>query len=333
MTNNNQKPNLTNYFITGGAGFIGSHLVDRLLKDGYRVTVYDNLALTSDDNIKHNFNKENFNFIKADLLDFDTLKEVMKGQDIIWHLGANTDIPTGNKITDLDLKNCTIVTRNVLESMRQLELNKILFTSSACVYGDAPAISLSETYGPLLPISLYGAGKLAGEGLMSAYSHLFGIRAWIFRFANVVGARMNHGVIFDFIQKLKKNPKELEILGDGKQEKPFFLVEDCIEGMLHAFNNVEYKDPDKQYDVYNLGCNSFTSVTKIAQIVAEEMGLKDVKFKYTGGKRGWKGDAPIVHFNIDKMKKLGWQAKHTSDEAVRIAAQRILKQLEYVEQK
>jgi len=325
MTNNNQKTNLTNYFITGGAGFISSHLVDRLLKDGYRVTVYDNLVLTSGDNIKHNFNKENFNFIKADLLDFDTLKEAMKGQDIIWHLGANTDIPTGNKITDLDLKNCTIATRNVLEAMRQLELNKILFTSSACVYGDAPSISLSENYGPLLPISLYGAGKLAGEGLMSAYSHLFGIQAWIFRFANVVGARMNHGVIFDFIQKLKKNPKELEILGDGKQEKPFFLVEDCIEGMLHAFNNVEYKDPDKQYDVYNLGCNSFTSVTKIAQIVAEEMGLKDVKFKYTGGKRGWKGDAPVVHFNIDKMKKLGWQPRHTSDEAVRIACQRLLK--------
>jgi UDP-glucose 4-epimerase len=333
MTNNNQKPNLTNYFITGGAGFIGSHLVDRLLQEGNRVTVYDNLSLASDENIKQHFGKENFNFIKADLLDFDTLKEAMKGQDIIWHLGANTDIPTGNKITDLDLKNCTIATRNVLEAMRQLELNKILFTSSACVYGDAGAVSLSESYGPLLPICLYGAGKLAGEGLMSAYSHLFGIQAWIFRFANVVGARMNHGVIFDFIQKLKKNPKELEILGDGKQEKPFFLVEDCIEGMLHAFNNVEYKDPDKQYDVYNLGCNSFTSVTKIAQIVAKEMGLKDVKLKYTGGKRGWPGDAPVVHYNIDKMKKFGWQAKHTSDEAVRIAAQRILKQLEYVEQK
>lgn len=327
MTNNNQKANLINYFITGGAGFIGSHLVDRLLKEGNKVTVYDNLSLTSGDNIKHLLEKENFEFIKKDLLDFDSLKEAMEGHDIVWHLGANTDIPTGNRITDVDLKNCTIATRNVLEAMYQLELNKILFTSTACVYGDARSISLSENYGPLLPICLYGAGKLAGEGLMSAYSHLFDIQAWIFRFGNVVGARMNHGVIFDFIQKLKKNPKELEILGDGKQEKPFFLVENCIEGMFHAFNNVEYKDPDKQYDVYNLGCDSFTSVTKIAQIVAEEMGLKDVKFKYTGGKRGWKGDAPVVHFNIDKMKKLGWQPRYTSDEAVRIAAQRILKQL------
>lgn len=334
MENNNQKSlkkslhdptgqaNFKNHFVTGGAGFIGSHLVDRLVNEGKNVTVYDNLALASDENIKKYFGNENFQFIKADLLDFDKLKESIMGQDIIWHLGANTDIPGGNRITDLDLKNCTIATRNVLEAMNQIGLNKILFTSSACVYGDAPPVSLSENFGPLLPISLYGAGKLAGEGLVSAYSHLFGIQAWIFRFANVIGAGMNHGVIFDFIQKLRKNPKELEILGDGKQEKPFFLVEDCIEGMIKAFQNSE-----KQCDIYNLGCDSFTSVTKVAQIVAEEMGLKDVKFKYTGGKRGWPGDVPIVHFNIDKMKKLGWQPKHTSDEAVRIATCRLLKQL------
>ncbi len=321
----NKDSKLENHFITGGAGFIASHLADRLLADGKRVTAYDNLSLTSGANIKHLEGKENFRFIKADLLDFATLKKSMKGQDVIWHLGANTDIPGGNRITDKDLKNCTIATRNILEAMRQLGLNKILFTSSACVYGDAPQAILSENFGPLLPINLYGAGKLAGEGLMSAYSHLFGIQVWMFRFANVVGARMNHGVIFDFIQKLKKNPKELEILGDGKQEKPFFLVEDCIDGMLYAFENAQFESSDRQYDVFNLGCESFTSVTKIAQIVVEEMGLKDVKFKFTGGKRGWKGDAPVVRFSIDKMKKLGWQPTHTSDEAVRIAAKRLLK--------
>ena len=333
MENNNKK-----HFITGGAGFIGSHLVDRLIEGGRNVTIYDNLALASEENIKQHFGKENFNFIKADLLDFNTLKEAMAGHEIIWHLGANTDIPGGNRMTDLDLKNCTIATWNVLEAMRQLGLNKILFTSSACVYGDAPPISLKETYGPLLPISLYGAGKLAGEGLISAYSHLFGIQAWIFRFSNVVGARMDHGVIFDFIQKLRKNPKELEILGDGKQEKPFFLVEDCIEGMLHVFKNSNNQCEEnkfssspfavaREYDVYNLGCDSFTSITRVAQIVVEEMGLKDVKFKYTGGKRGWPGDVPVVHYSIEKMKKLGWQPRYTSDEAVRIATQRILKQL------
>ena len=324
MINNNQ----TKYFITGGAGFIGSHLVDRLIKEGNKVTVYDNLVSGQEDNIKHNFGKENFQFIKGDLLDFDSLKKAMKGHDIIWHLGANTDIPGGNRITDLDLKNCTIATRNVLEVMRQLGINKILFTSSACVYGDIGPVSLSESFGPLLPISLYGAGKLAGEGLVSAYSHLFGIKAWIFRFANVVGDRMGHGVIFDFIQKLKRDPKKLEILGDGKQEKPFFLVEDCIEGMLCAFNNARYENPQKQYGIYNLGCDSFSSVTQIAKIICEEMGLKKVEFKYTGGDRGWLGDVPVVHFNIDKMRELGWQPKYTSDEVVRIATQKILKQLE-----
>jgi len=300
---------MARYFITGGAGFIGSHLVDRLVAEGNEVTVYDNLASGSKENIEHHLGKENFRFIEADLLDFSALEQAVKGHEIIWHLGANTDIPTGNRITDLDLNNCTIATRNVLEVMRHNSIDKILFASSATVYGDVPPVALGETFGPLLPISLYGAGKLAGEGLISAYCHLFGLKAWIFRFANVVGARMGHGVIFDFIQKLRRNPNELEIFGDGKQEKPFFLVENCIEGMLCAFN---------------LGCESFTTVTRVAQIVSEEMGLKDVRFKYTGGRRGWPGDVPVVHFNVEKMKKLGWSASHTSDEAVRITARRLL---------
>ena len=318
-----------NHFITGGAGFIGSHLVDRLLREEKKVTVYDNLSLVSGDNIKHLIGKKNFKFIKADLLDFENLKEAMKGHEVIWHLGANTDIPGGRKQTDKDLKNCTIATWNVLEAMRQLGINKILFTSSACVYGDAPNAILSENFGPLLPINLYGAGKLAGEGLMSAYSHLFGIQAWIFRFSNVVGERMNHGVIFDFIQKLRKKPQELEILGDGRQEKPFFLVEDCIAGMLHAFKYAKFENPELQCEIFNLGCESFTSIKKVAEIVVEEMGLKNVKFEFTGGERGWKGDAPVVHFSIEKMRKLGWQPRYSSDEAVRIAARRILKQIGY----
>jgi UDP-glucose 4-epimerase len=237
-------------------------------------------------------------------------------------LGANTNIPLGNKVTDYDLNNCTIATRNVLEAMKQLGKKETLFPSSATVYGDTPAIALSETYGPLFPISLYGAGKLACEGLMSAYSHLFGIRACIFRFANVVGGKMNHGVIFDFIQKLRKNPGELEILGDGKQEKPFFLVEDCVQGMITVFEN-----SDKLCDVYNLGCNTFTPVTRVAQIVMEEMGLKDVKIHCTGGQRGWPGDVPITRFNVDKAEKIGWEPRYDSDGAVRVAVQRILKQL------
>lgn len=310
---------MAKHFVTGGAGFIGSHLADRLIAEKNEVTVYDNLASGKTDNIRHQFGKEGFNFIQADLLDFKTLKGAMRGQEIVWHLGANTDIPGGNTVTDLDLKNCTVATHNVLEAMRHNNIEKILFASSACVYGDVPSIALDETFGPLLPINLYGAGKLACEGLISAYCHLFSIKAWIFRFGNVVGARMGHGVIYDFIQKLNKNPKELEILGDGKQEKNFFLVEDCIDGMLCAFNN-----STSQCDIYTLGCGSFTTVTRIAQIVAEEMNLRNVRFKYTGGKRGWPGDAPIVHFNIAKMERIGWKPRHSSDEAVRIAARRLL---------
>lgn len=310
---------MTKHFITGGAGFIGSHLADRLTAEGNEVTVYDNFASGKMDNIKQHLGKKGFHFIQADLLDFDALKEAMKGYEIIWHLGANTDIIKGNNITDLDLNNCTIATRNVLEAMRQNDIDKLLFASSACVYGDALPIALNETFGPLLPINLYGAGKLACEGLISAYCHLFGINAWLFRFGNVVGARMGHGVIYDFIRKLRKNPGELEILGDGNQEKNFFLVEDCIEGMFQAFQN-----SNSQCDVFTLGCESFTRVTRIAQIVAEEMGLKNVKFKYTGGKRGWPGDTPVVHFDIRKMKKLGWEPRYSSDEAVRVATRYLL---------
>ncbi len=216
---------MTRYLITGGAGFIGSHLVDRLMDERRNVTVYDNLVSGRRKWIEHHLDKENFRFLHADLTNFYSLREAIKGHEVIWHLGANTDIPRGNRNTNLDLKNCTIATYNVLEAMRQLGINQIVFASSACVYGDALPIAVAETFGPLLPINLYGAGKLACEGLISAYCHLFGIKAWIFRFANVVGARMGHGVIYDFIQKLKQNPKELEILGDGNQEKPFFLVE------------------------------------------------------------------------------------------------------------
>jgi len=315
------KPkNHTNYFITGGAGFIGSHLVERLLSENNsRVTVYDNLVSGKRGNIARHLNNGNLRFIQADLLDYDKLSQAMNGHEIIWHLGANTDIPGGNKVTDLDLKNCTTATRNVLEAMRENRTNKIIFSSTSCVYGDAPPVSLSETYGPLLPISLYGSGKLACEALISAYSHLFNIQALMFRFGNVVGARMGHGVIYDFIQKLRKNPRELEILGDGQQEKPFFLVEDCIDGMFHAL-----KHTDAQYDIYNLGSENFTNVTRIAQIVTEVMGLKNVKFRYTGGKRGWPGDVPVVHLNVNKIKTLGWRPGQTSDEAVRVAAKRLI---------
>ncbi len=247
------------------------------------------------------------------------MKEAMAGHDCVFHFASGTDIRQGTATIDFDLNNGTIGTYNVLVAMKENKVKKIVFSSSATVYGEAPVKPVAEEFGPLFPISLYGASKLAGEGLITAFCHLFGMQAWIFRFSNVVGKRQTHGVIVDFIHKLKKNPKELEILGDGTQERPFFRVEDCIEGILFAFDHC-----NDQFDVFNLGCSSTTTVTAIAQMVVEEMGLEGVKFRYTGGERGWPGDAPQVHFNIAKMTKLGWSTRYTSDVAVRKTIRDIL---------
>jgi len=306
------------YFVTGGAGFIGSHLVDRLVNMG-AVTVYDNLSSGKKEFIEHHLDREGFQLIEADLLDFDALKKEMAGHDCVFHLAANTGIRAGTRKLDLDLNDGTIGTYNTLVATKENGIKKFVFASSATVYGEAPLQPVSEDYGPLLPISPYGASKLACEGLISAFCHLFNMQAWIFRFANVVGERETHGVIFDFIEKLKRNPEELEILGDGTQERPFLMVEDCIEGILFGFAHA-----DQAISVFNLGSSSSTDVTTIAKMVVEEMELTNAKFKYTGGNRGWPGDAPQVHFNISKMGKLGWKPKYTSDEAVRKTIKDIL---------
>ncbi len=306
------------YFVTGGAGFIGSHLVDRLMEMG-AVTVYDNLSSGKREFIKHHLGRDGFQFIKADLLEFDTLKRAMKDHDVVFHLAANTDIRAGTAKIDLDLNNGTIGTYNALVAMRENGIKRIVFASSATIYGEAPVKPISEDYGPLQPISLYGASKLACEGLITAFCHLFGMQAWIFRFANVVGMRETRGVIFDFIHKLRRNPGELEILGDGTQVRPFFMVEDCVDGILFGFEH-----SDEPVNIFNLGCASSTDVTSIAKMVVEEMGLGKVRFKYTGGIRGWPGDAPRVRFNINRIAELGWQPRYTSDEAVRKAIKDIL---------
>lgn len=318
---NNKELQKHKYFVTGGAGFIGSHLVDFLLEQGLVVTVYDNLSTGNKKNIEHCFEKKNFNFIQGDILDFEKMKQAMSGHSFVWHLAANTDIRKGNQETDWDLKNCTVGTRNVLEAMKQLEIKNLIFASSSTIYGDKGEKPMIESNGPLMPICLYGAGKLAGEGLISAYSYLFDIKACIFRFGNVVGNRMEHGVILDFINKLKNNSKELEILGNGKQKKNFFLVEDCIQGMSSVF----FKNKS-QCDVFNLGNASFTTVTGVADIICKEMGLKKVKYRYTGGKGGWKGDVPVVKYNISKAKKLGFRPKYNSNQTVKVAAQRLIKE-------
>jgi len=306
-------------FVTGGAGFIGSHLVDKLIDKGSIVTIYDNLSSGKKQYVQQHLENDNFTFIEADLLNLKRVKKEIKGHDVVFHIAANPHVRLGEKQTDLDLKYETIATYNVLESMRANNIKKIIFSSSSVVYGETPEISLTETYGPTLPISLYGAGKLASEGLISAFCGTFDFQAWIYRFANVVGTRGTHGVVVDFIEKLKKNPKELEILGDGKQCKPYLHVSDCVDGIIFGFERSH-----DMVNLLNLGCKTNTTVTKIAEMVVGEMGLNDVSFKYTGGKRGWKGDVPRFQLDTGKMNKLGWNERYTSDEAVKKAIKEIL---------
>jgi len=289
-------------FVTGGAGFIGSHLVDALMKKGYIVTVYDNLSSGKKEFIRHHIGKENFAFINADLLDQKKLEKSLEDHDVVFHLAANPDVRLGVEKPEI-AKQDILATYNLLDVMRLKGVKKIVFSSSSTVYGETPGIPLPESYGPLLPISVYGAAKLAAEGLISSFCHTFDMQGWIFRFANVVGERGTHGVIVDFINKLKRNPKELEILGDGKQRKSYLYVKDCIDGMLFGFEHA-----NEQINLFNLGSEGTTEVNKIAEMVVKEMNLKNVTFKYTGGERGWKGDIPRFQFDVSKINKLGWKA-------------------------
>jgi len=289
--------------------------------DGKQVTVFDNMCQGRAAWVESQKGKPRFNFVKADLVDLDDVVSAMKGHDMVWHLGANADIPAGIEQTDLDLKNGTIATWNVVEAMRRNGIKPLVYTSSSTVFGDPPHIPTREGDGPLLPISLYGASKLTGEAYISAYCHLFKLQAWIFRFGNVLGARMNHGAIHDFLYKLQKNSKELEILGDGEQEKNYFLVEECLEGIYHIVSTT-----DGWCDVFNLGNATTVKVKDLAKIVVEELGLQNVAFRFTGGKRGWPGDAPLVIYDVSKVTSMGWTATRDSGEAVRTCTQRLIKE-------
>ena len=306
-------------FVTGGAGFIGSHLVDGLVELGDSVTVYDNFSSGKKEFLDKHLKNNDINLIEADLLDLERLKKEIKGHDVVFHIAANPFVRLGEEQTKLDLEQGAVATYNILEAMRLNGIKKIVFASSSVVYAETPQIAIPETYGPTLPISLYGAGKLAAEGLISAFCGTFDFQAWIFRFANVVGIRGTHGVIVDFIEKLNKNPKELEILGDGKQQKPYLHATDIVDGIIYGFEH-----SNDQINLFNLGVDSNTTVTHIAEMIIEEMKLSDVKFNYTGGKRGWAGDVPRFQLSTEKMKKLGWKPRYSSDDAVRKAIRETL---------
>ncbi len=299
------------YVVTGGAGFIGSHLIDRLLKEGNEVICIDNLTTGKLENIKHNEANKNFKFILKDLIELKGLETVFKGSDAVFHFAANADIRGGIDNPRKDLELNTIVTYNVLEAMRLAKVNKIIFASSSAVYGEPSIYPTPEDY-HLIPTSLYGASKIACEALISAYCASFAIKAWIFRFVGVIGKRHSHGVIFDFVNKLKSNPKELEIIGSGEQVKSFLYIEDCIDGIMFAYENA-----NNETNIYNLGTDEAIKIRMLADIVVEELNLKNVKYNFTGGLRGWIGDAPIVRLSIERIKKLGWKPKVSIEEAIR----------------
>lgn len=304
------------FFVTGGAGFIGSHLVGRLLDKG-EVTVYDNLSSGRREFLKPYM--KDLSFIKGDLLDKKKLLKSMRKHDFVHHLAANPDIRMGIENTQVDLNQGTIATFNVLDCMRMNNVNEICFTSSSVVYGEAKVMPTPEDYGPLTPISLYGASKLACEGLITAFSGTFNMKSWIFRLANIVGRNNTHGIIFDFMNKLKKNRKELEILGDGRQLKSYLHAEECVDAMLFGVDKAR-----GQVNIFNVGCSDQIRISRIAEILVEDLGWKGVRFKYTGGKRGWPGDVPEMMLSMEKINKLGWKAKHNSEQAVKRAIKEIV---------
>lgn len=299
------------YVVTGGAGFIGSHIVDKLLNTGHDVVCIDNFRTGKRENITHHMRNKNFELVVNDLKNIEALVDIFKGSEAVFHFAANADIRSGVEDTRRDLELNTIVTYNVLEGMRLSGVKKIVFTSSSAVYGEPELFPTPEDY-PLVVTSLYGASKLACEALISAYCPSFGFQAWIFRLAGAIGERHSHGVIRDFANKLKRNPRELEIIGNGEQIKSFIEIEDCVDGIIFAYENA-----NEAINIYNIGTDEDIKIKKLATIVVDELGLKDVEFHYTGGIRGWVGDAPIVRLSIEKIKKLGWKPKVNIEEAIR----------------
>lgn len=308
--------------VTGGAGFIGSNMVE-LLRGDNQVTVVDDLSNVDDRYISRMVRDNEIEFRKIDITGKDSLSGIGR-QDFVIHLAANSDVRGGSENPLKDLNSNVIGTMEVLEFMRKTDTPEIAFASSSTVYGETDVLPTPETFGPYMPISSYGASKMACEGFITAYSHYYGLKSSIFRFANIVGRNSTHGVIFDFINKLRKNPAELEILGDGTQRKSYMHVSDCIRSILYV-----HEKSDKT-DIYNLGNDETTSVKKIGETVVSKMGLKNVRIRFTGGidGRGWKGDVKVAQLGIDKLMSTGWRNSYTSDGAVEVSVDETLSQLE-----
>jgi UDP-glucose 4-epimerase len=303
---------LTRSFIAGGAGFIGSHVAQELIRRGdHNVVVFDNLASGEPANLGTALDDPRLELEVADLKDADLVTAAMRGCDEVYLFAANPDIARAVNEPSIDFWEGTYLTQNVLEAARINGVSRIIYSSGSGVYGDRGTDEVDEDFGPLIPVSTYGASKLGCEAMLAAYAHMFGIHAVTFRFANVVGDRQTHGVTYDFVRRLLREPSRLRILGDGTQSKSYIHVNDVVAAMLLLADQGW-----DGYDVYNAGTGDYITVTEIADLVAERMGLHNVRYEYTGGSRGWKGDVPVVRFRSDKLETRGWRCQRGSREAL-----------------
>jgi len=306
------------YFITGCAGFIGSSLVDRLLEMGNEVTGYDNFSTGQEDFIAAALQNPNFQLIRADVLDLSALTEAMRGADFVFHFAANADVRFGTEHPRRDLEQNTIATYNVLEAMRANDVKRIAFSSTGSVYGEAKMIPTPEDAPFPVQTSLYGASKLAGEGLIAAYCEGFGFTGYIFRFVSILGERYTHGHVFDFYKKLLENSNELPVLGNGKQRKSYLYIQDCIDAMLYVVEKAQEK-----VNIYNLGTDEYCEVNNSIGWICGHLGVNPER-KYSGGERGWIGDNPFIFLDTAKVRALGWKPKLTIQQG-------IIKTLEYLQ--
>ena len=305
--------------VTGSAGFIGSHLVDRLLATGNAVVGYDNFSTGQRSFLEQALGNANFELVEADLLNQSRLDEAMRGVDFVWHLAANADVRFGTDHPCRDLEQNTIVTSNVLEAMRSNSVRNIAFSSTGSIYGEAEVIPTPENCPMPVQTSLYGASKLACEGLISAYCEGFNMRGWIFRFVSILGERYTHGHIFDFYRKLLDDPNTLHILGNGRQRKSYLYIHDCLDAMLQAVQ----ASPDA-VNVLNLGADEYVEVNNSVDVITEHLGVTPQR-TYSGGERGWIGDNPFIFLDCQRMRNLGWQPQ----QAIRAG---IVKTLQWLQQ-
>ena len=320
---------MSRILVTGAAGFIGSSLVNVLMQSKNEVIVFDNLYNGSYENISNWSSSPNFKFIHADILDQFSLRKAIDACDIVFHLAANSEVKVGATDTKIDYEQNVLATYNVLEAMRNSKnCKKIVFASSSAVYGEPDVIPTSEKYSPLIPISLYGATKLACEAMISGYCHMFNMSGVTVRLANIIGPKSTHGVIYDFVTKLHTTPRCLEVLGNGKQNKSYLYIDDCINALMHVAIS------ERPFEIFNLGSNDRINVLDIANIVINEFLLDNVILGFTESfdGRGWKGDVKEMLLDSSKLKASGWKARYNSREAVTLTVRGMVSRLQKAEQ-